>query len=141
MLMQGMAAVEQLFATKYRPSFFSPIKQTFTFQPPKPVYAPSVSAEDVLANAMQRAQATAEAIATAHGETIEALISVFEISVASQRNLDGHDEMDIGFERTFDLCDSIESVVSDSYTVLGEPKGRGTRRFRVRFSLKPNDAA
>ena len=138
-LMNGMAAVEQLFAANKR-TFFSPIKQTFTFQSPKPTYAPSESPENAIASTMQRARATAESIASAHGEIIDSLVSVFEISVASQRNLDGHDEIDGGSDMTLGFCETDDTIGVISYPSLGEPKGRGTRRFRVRFALKSKDA-
>ena len=138
-LMNGMAAVERLFAANKR-TFWSLIKQTFTFQSPKPVYAPSESAEDAIVNAMQRARATADSIASAQGEIIESLASVFEISVASQRNLQGHDEIDGESDMLSDFCDTDDSISAISYPALGDPKGRGTRRFRVRFALKSNDA-
>lgn len=134
-LMNAMAAVEQLFAANRR-SYFSPIKQTFTFQSPKPIYATSASVEDAIANAMQRARTTADSIAAAHGEKVESLTSVFEISVASQRNLDGHDEIDSGSDMALDFCETDDSIGAISYPVLGEPTGRGSRRFRVRFSLQ-----
>jgi hypothetical protein len=138
-LMNGMAAVEQLFAAN-RPSYFSRIKQTFTFRSPKPIYAPSESAEDAIANAMRRARATADSIASAHGEMIDSLTSVFEISVASQRNLEGHDEIDRGSDMALDFSETDDSFGAISFPAVGEPKGRGTRRFRVRFSLNSRDA-
>ncbi len=139
-LVNGMAAVERLFASN-KPGFLSPIKQTFTFQSPKPSYAPSESADDAIANAMQRARATAESIASADGEMVEWLMSVVEISVASQRTLKGHDEIegDLDMELDF-VCEMDDSIGETSYPALGNPKGRGTRRFRVRFALKSKDA-
>ncbi len=138
-LMNGMAAVEQLFAANKR-AFFSPIKQTFTFQSPKPIYAPSDSAENAIASAMQRARVTADSIASAHGERIELLVSVHEISAASQRSIPGHDEIDGDSDMAIDFCEIEDAIGSISYPSLGEPKGRGTRRFRVRFALKLKDA-
>lgn len=138
-LMNGMAAVEQLFATNKR-AFWSPIKETFTFQSPKPIYAPSESAENAISSAMQRARATADSIAFAHGEIIESLVSVHEISVASQWSIPGHDEIDGDSEMALDFCETDDSIGAISYPALGDPKGRGTRRFRVRFALKPRDA-
>ena len=138
-LMNSMSAVEQLFAENKR-TFWSPIKQTFTFQSPKPIYAPSESAEDAIASAMQRARTTADSIASAHGEMIESLVSVHEIAVASQRNIPGHDEVDGDADMDFDFSETDDSIGAISYPALGAPKGRGTRRFRVRFALKPKGA-
>lgn len=134
-LMISMAAVERLFATNKR-TFWSSIKQTFTFQSPKPIYAPSESAENTIANAMQRARATADAIASAHGELIDSLVSVHEISTASQRYNPGHDEMGGDSDLNIDFCETGNSIEALSYPALSDPKGRGTRRFRVRFALK-----
>lgn len=138
-LMNSMAAVEQLFASNKR-TFWSPIKQTFTFQSPKPIYAPSESAENAIASAMQRARATADSIASAQGEMIESLVSVREIAVASQRSIPGHDELDGDADMALDFCETDDSIGAISYPSLGDPKGRGTRRFRVRFAMKPKNA-
>ncbi|MCC9602279.1 hypothetical protein LOC67_17125 [Stieleria sp. JC731] len=138
-LMNSMAAIERLFASSKR-TFWSPIKQTFAFQSPKPIYAPSESAENAIAGAMQRARATADSIAFANGEMIESLVSVHEIAVASQRNIPGHDEFDGDADVALDFCEIDDSIGVISYPSLGDQKGRGTRRFRVRFALKPTTA-
>lgn len=137
-LMNGMAAVEQLFASTHR-SIFSPLKESFSFQSPKAIYAPSESAETAIALAMQRARATADAIAAAHGEVVDSLINVFEISVASQQSASGHDEVDSSSGMASDSLEFGDETGPVSYATLAEPKGRGTRRFRVRFALKTKD--
>ncbi len=130
-LVKGMAAVEQMLAQRKQP-FFSRIKESFAFRTPVPIYAPSVSPAEALEGAMQRARQTAEAIAAAHGEVVDSLEHVFEVAAASQQSAAGHDEMDYA-PSSEDDDQTIGAITN--YVALDQPTGRGTRRFRVRFSL------
>lgn len=136
-LIRGMAALERTLDSN-KPSYFralfASIKESFTFDSPRPLYAPSASAAEALEHAMQRARATADAIAQAHGETVDSVIHVYELGAAAQSQSQGHDELEVGA----DDIDSYECISggSTSYSPLEQPTGRGTRRFRVRFLLK-----
>jgi hypothetical protein len=136
-LMNGMAAVERILAENGS-TIFSPIKQTFTFGTPTPIYAPSVSAADAIDSAMKRARVTADAIAAAHGTEIDSVMCVFEISTASQQSSNGHDELHDSSIYQSDFCEIQDSFGASPYSALEAPSGRGTRRFRVRFLLKPS---
>jgi uncharacterized protein YggE len=131
-LVNAMARVESVFVAR-KQGFWSPIKYSFTFDAPQPVYKfDANSADNSLSTAIQDAKTQAAAIAAESGSTIIGITSVVQLSRAPLSPTQSSPNLTMVSHFSDDLCD-----FDDSYNPSTPRKDTGTNTYRVRFSVQP----
>ena len=136
-LISAMAAVERLFAAKPQP-FFARVKKNFSFPSPSPVYAPAVSAEDAMRDAVRKSRSTAEVLARESGVRLGGMLFIREFT--ANRAPDGRQGQYFEpSDSTLDLCSVMECIDPDDsipYHELPAATSRAARTFVVRFAAE-----
>lgn len=132
-LVNAMARVESVFVGR-KQGFWSPIKYSFSFDAPQPIYKfdPN-SADNSLSIAIQDAKTQAAAIASECGATIVCMTSVVQLSRAPRSPTQTSPNLNMVSHFSDDLmvCD-----FDDSYNPATPPQDTGANTYRVRFSVQ-----